>query len=141
SNTTLAKQDRGGPRRPERATAEAARPEATVGTLAVADEPATSPSLATEAEGTNHAVTAATDEPPAGDAPEAEAPAVSGDSVNMREDGAADAPAAETAAPAEGQLDEPAEASSAAEPEADAAPAAGAEAARAAEPDAAAVSA
>jgi len=142
----LTEQDQGGTQPPAEATAEAAATEETVGSIAVADEPATSPSLDMEAAGTDDeptavsAAPAATDEavpaeaavaedPPAVEALEVEAPTAD-------DAAAAEAPEAETAAPEVEAVTFDAEpAAMAVEEEAPAAAEAEAESAMAAEPE------
>jgi small subunit ribosomal protein S1 len=63
----LTEQDEGGSQPPAEATAEAAGSEETVGTVAVADEPATSPSLESEAAGSDDAATAVSTAPAVSD--------------------------------------------------------------------------
>ena len=116
----MTEQDQGGTQPPVEATAEAAGTDETVGTVAVADEPATSPSLAAEAAGTTDAATAAGDETPVDgvatepDALVESAVAASAPEAETTEAAVTEAAvtdlAPETALPVEAQLDEPPEA-------------------------------
>jgi small subunit ribosomal protein S1 len=128
----LTEEQQGGTMEPTEATAEATSSAPTAGTVAVADEPATSPSPATEATAddtaASDAVPAAMEpaemaDAPAADAPAAEAPAAmepaemadapAAEPAEMAEAPAAEAPAAEPAVAAEPA---PAEAPAAAAP-------------------------
>jgi small subunit ribosomal protein S1 len=152
----LTEQDQGGTQPPAEATAEATATDETVGTIAVADEPAASSDLATEGSSTTNGAAATSDEEPAEavaaaelstaevDAAPAAEPPVADEAAS--DEAPAEEPAPETAAPVEAQLDAPA-ADAAAEPEAgaaaeaDDAPATDADDAPATEPDAAATEA
>ena len=94
----MTEEQQGGTKPPAEATAEAPTSESTVGTVAVADEPATSPSLEAEAEGTDAADTEAASEAPATDAADAATAEVAPAEPPVTEAPEADAPAESPAA-------------------------------------------
>ena len=97
----MTEQQQGGSQSPAEALAEAAGTDETDGNVAVADEPATSPSLATEAAG-SEAATAVDDEPANGaTGPTSEAPTARADAPGMADARAAEAPEATTTDDAE----------------------------------------